>query len=515
MTLLDACGVTKRFAGITAVDEVSLTVERGEAVALIGPNGAGKTTFFNCVLGMLRPDGGRVVFDGRDVTRAPVYKRARLGLGRTFQRIELFRGMSVRDHLQIGEWARLGAGRLWRDCLNLSQPTADQRQRVDRMLELLGLADVADRSVDSLSLGRGRLVELGRALMTQPALLLLDEPSSGLDQHETQEMVGALQEVQRQSDTAVLLVEHDVEMVQAFASRLCVLDFGRLIAQGGTAEVMRNEDVRRAYLGELRTVDPDDGAAARERPGGPDLRRDEQKGTGAPLLEVRGVDAGYGPFRALFGVSFAVEEGGATAMLGANGAGKTTIARVVSGLIPATAGQIIFDRVDITRMKPWRIAPLGIVHAPEGRSVFGSLTVEENLTLDFRRNLGRGGVAGGLDRAFDLFPRLRERRKQLAGTLSGGEQRMLSLARVLVRSPRLLIVDELSLGLAPLILDEVYETLDTVRKGGTTLLLIEQYVAHALRIADSVVLLQHGQVVYDGSASTLGDITERLLSSDR
>ena len=511
MTLLDAGGITKRFAGIMALDDVSLSVEPGEAVGLIGPNGAGKTTLFNCLLGMQRPDSGTVVFDGRDITRAPVYKRARLGLGRTFQRIELFSGMSVRDHLQVAEWARLGAGRLWRDCLNLSKPTTDQRRRIDQMLELLGLDDVADRPVDALTIGRGRLVELGRALMTQPALLLLDEPSSGLDRHETQEMVGALKEVQRQHGTAVLLVEHDVEMVQAFADRLYVLDFGRLIAQGRTAEVMADDGVRKAYLGELTTIHPNDhtapAAASEPQPAAADA--------GSPLLEVRDVEASYGPFRALFGASFSVAEGGVTALLGANGAGKTTIARVVSGLIPATAGQVVFDGIDITRSRPWRIAPLGIVHAPEGRSVFASLTVDENLTLDFRRNLGRAGVAAGLDRAFDLFPRLGERRKQPAGTLSGGEQRMLSLARVLVRSPRLLIVDELSLGLAPLVVDEIYRTLETVRHAGTTLLLIEQYVAHALRIADAVVLLQHGKVVYDGSAAALGDISERLLSAPR
>jgi branched-chain amino acid transport system ATP-binding protein len=233
------------------------------------------------------------------------------------------------------------------------------------------------------------------------------------------------------------------------------------------------------------------------------------------LLELRDVEAGYGPFRALFGVSFSVDAGKVVALLGANGAGKTTIARLVSGLIPITAGKVLLDGVDISGLKPWRIAPLGIVQAPEGRSVFGTLTVEENLTLDFRRNLGRRGVRAGLERAFELFPRLGERRKQVAGTLSGGEQRMLSLARVLVRPPRLLVVDELSLGLAPIIIDEVYATLDQVRQEGTTLLLIEQYVGHALRIADSVVLLQHGEVVYDGSAGELGDIAERLLSTSR
>ncbi|MFL6243833.1 MAG: ATP-binding cassette domain-containing protein, partial [Acidimicrobiia bacterium] len=144
-----------------------------------------------------------------------------------------------------------GTGRLWKDVLNLAGPSPEERARVDHVLELLGLTDVADRPIESLSLGRGRLVELGRALMTEPLLLLLDEPSSGLDQGETMELVGTLQEVQRERGTAILLVEHDVEMVQAFASRLYVLDFGVVIASGPTATVMDDEAVRRAYLGEL------------------------------------------------------------------------------------------------------------------------------------------------------------------------------------------------------------------------------------------------------------------------
>jgi branched-chain amino acid transport system ATP-binding protein len=251
VSLLESTRVCKHFAGITALDKVSITVEPGEPVGLIGPNGAGKTTFFNCLLGMLRPDDGRVAFNGRDITRLPVYRRARLGFGRTFQRVELFTGMTVRDHLFVAERARLGSGRLWKDILNLARPTADERERVDHTLELLGLLDVADTPIESLSLGRARLVEMGRALMTEPLLLLLDEPSSGLDQSETMELVGTLQAVQRDRGTAILLVEHDVEMVQAFASRLYVLDFGIVIAAGPTSDVMNDEAVRKAYLGEL------------------------------------------------------------------------------------------------------------------------------------------------------------------------------------------------------------------------------------------------------------------------
>jgi len=231
------------------------------------------------------------------------------------------------------------------------------------------------------------------------------------------------------------------------------------------------------------------------------------------LLELRDVCAGYGPFRAIFEVSFSVPEGGVVALLGANGAGKSTIARVVTGLVPVERGTLVFAGEDISRAKAWKITRRGIVHAPEGRSVFGSLTVEENLTLGLARNRSRKEVSEGLERAYTLFPRLGERRRQDAGTLSGGEQRMLSLARVLVEPPRLLVVDELSLGLAPKIIDELYATLRRVNEAGTALLIVEQYVARAVSLAQSVVILQHGEVVYDGSVTDLGDASDKLLSS--
>ncbi|MGO9877269.1 MAG: ABC transporter ATP-binding protein [Acidimicrobiia bacterium] len=233
-----------------------------------------------------------------------------------------------------------------------------------------------------------------------------------------------------------------------------------------------------------------------------------------PMLELRSVDAGYGPFRAVFGLSLSVPAGGVLAVLGANGSGKTTTARVCSGLIVPTGGHVLVDGTDLTGAPAYRYARLGVVHAPEGRSVFASLSVEENLELTFRRSRGRAGVRDALDEAYRLFPRLSERRTQLAGTLSGGEQRMLSLARVLVEKPRLLIADELSLGLAPIIIDEVYRTLDTIRSAGTTLVIIEQHVHHALAIADDAVVLTKGEVAYSGPVSELGDLQTRLLGGD-
>lgn len=249
--VLETRGIGKTFAGITALHDVSLEVNAGERVGLIGPNGAGKTTLFNCVLGLLRPDEGEVRLVGEDLARLPVHARARRGIGRTFQRIELFTESTVREHLLIAERTRRGDGRLWKDLIGRGRPLADEIDRCDAVLELLGLRDLADEPIEHLSLGKGRLVEVGRALMTDPKILLLDEPSSGLDRRETASLGRTLRAVQAEQGFAVLLVEHDVEFVADFTERTYVLDFGCMIASGPTDEVLDSAAVREAYLGDM------------------------------------------------------------------------------------------------------------------------------------------------------------------------------------------------------------------------------------------------------------------------
>jgi len=232
--------------------------------------------------------------------------------------------------------------------------------------------------------------------------------------------------------------------------------------------------------------------------------------TADPILELDRVCAAYGPYEALFDVSLKVRPGRALALVGANGAGKSTVARVVSGLVPTTRGTIRFDGRDVTGRPTYEISRMGLSQLTEGRSVFASLSVEENLTLSFRRALGRRGVPDALAQAYEAFPRLGERHSQSAGTLSGGEQRMLALARVLVLHQKMLVVDELSFGLAPVVVDEVYAALEQVLSAGTSLLLIEQHVDRALVLADDVAVLSKGHVVYDGPVAgvegRLGDL---------
>ncbi len=249
MSVLATRGVSRHFSGIMALDRVTLEVNPGERVGLIGPNGAGKTTLFNCILGVLPLEVGEVELNGEDITHLPVHQRARKGIGRTFQQIELFADSTVRDHLVIAHRANRPRWAVVHDLLTLGRPRPEELEASDEVLELLGLQDLAEEPVERLSLGQGRLLEVARTLMTDPDVVLLDEPSSGLDRKETGALAETLQEIQGERGFAVLLVEHDIELVSAFTTRSYLLDFGRVLLSGPTDEVMASDEMREAYLG--------------------------------------------------------------------------------------------------------------------------------------------------------------------------------------------------------------------------------------------------------------------------
>ncbi|HET6832722.1 MAG TPA: ABC transporter ATP-binding protein [Acidimicrobiales bacterium] len=238
MPLLEAQDVTVRFGGTAALDRTSIGVERGVITGLIGPNGAGKTTLFNVVCGLLAPQAGRVVLDGTDITSAPPHRRARLGLARTFQRLELFTSLTVRDNVRVGgdirnRWTR---GR------------ADSGSDAERIIEMTRLGAIADREVSEIPTGRARVVELARALMTRPSVLLLDEPAAGQTERETEEFGGLLRRLAADG-LAVCLVEHDMTLVMDVCQTINVLDYGRTIASGPPDQVRNDPAVIEAYLG--------------------------------------------------------------------------------------------------------------------------------------------------------------------------------------------------------------------------------------------------------------------------
>jgi len=234
--------------------------------------------------------------------------------------------------------------------------------------------------------------------------------------------------------------------------------------------------------------------------------------TKEPLLSVQGLDVKYSSVQALFDLSIDVHEGSIVAVLGANGAGKSTLARAVSRLVPSSKGTIRFDGRDITKAKPHDIRRAGLVHIPEGRGIFPGLSVQENLRMAVRRVGTPEQRRNSIDHAYDLFPRLAERRSQRAGTLSGGEQQMLALARALAVPPRLIIADEMSLGLAPLVVDMVFENIERAAQTGVTIVLIEQFIHRALGLADQCVILTRGSVAWTGSAANAEqEVLDRYL----
>jgi branched-chain amino acid transport system ATP-binding protein len=249
---LECRDITVRFGGVVALNSVSLSVPPATIVGLVGPNGAGKSTLFSVLSGLHRPNEGRVLFEGADITRTSAARRARLGLARTFQHPEVFSGLTTREHLQLAYRVAAHRSRIWTDVLTgrvLRPADPAETERVGDLLDALHLTDIADRPVAGLPLGMARLVEIARALAANPKVLLFDEPSSGLDAQETEQVMGVLERAVARRGVSLLLVEHDVAMVLSLCGYVHVLDFGVKIGVGTPDEIRDNPAVRAAYLG--------------------------------------------------------------------------------------------------------------------------------------------------------------------------------------------------------------------------------------------------------------------------
>jgi ABC-type branched-subunit amino acid transport system ATPase component/ABC-type branched-subunit amino acid transport system permease subunit len=455
---LEARGLGISFGGVRAAHDIALVAEPGRVTSLIGPNGAGKTTVLNMLGGFYRPDAGAIRAGESRLEGLPAWRVARAGVARTYQTTQLFGSMSVAENLEIAGGS-------------------------EALLAFVGYAGNLDALAGSLPHVDKRLVEIARALARRPSVLLLDEPAAGLSAEDKVRLAGLLRRI-ADAGVAVVLVEHDMSVVMGISDHVVVLDAGARIAAGTPAEVQRDPAVRKAYLGEgeLRA------AGQRSAPG-------------ATLLEVGRLAAGYGAEPVLKGIDLGVRDGEMVAVLGANGAGKSTLMRALAGLHRPIAGGVALAGKELAAEPAHRVVARGMVLVPEGRQVFPELSVLDNLALGAfsRKRFDPAEIHALLER----FPRLRERLHQRAGLLSGGEQQMLAIARGLMAKPRLLLLDEPSLGLAPQVISDLFAALERLRGEAATILLVDQMAGLALALADRAYVIDGGRIVASGSAAEI------------
>lgn len=486
---LTAERVSVHFEGLVALESVDLSLAQGSILGLIGPNGAGKTTLLNVLSGFQRPTTGTVRLGDEDITRWPPHRWARAGIGRTFQAVRLFPDMSVSENVELA-------------CVGTGLDRAAARAKAGELLDFFGLTPRADLKADTLPYGEERLIGVARALALDPAFVLMDEPAAGLSPSEARELLDRVKTVRDRFGCGVLIVDHNMQLIMDLCDEVQVLAEGRTIANGPTAEVRADESVRRAYLG-MRAADaaPVDGAQADRAP----VRADDAE----PILAVEALTVDYGAVRAVSDVAIEVGDGELVAVIGPNGAGKSSLMSSIAGLVRPTGGAIRYRGQDIGGMRADRRVAEGIALVPEGRRVFPALTTEENLRtgLNGRAREDRRAQADDalLDRVAETFPALRERWRSPAGKLSGGEQQQLAIARALLSDPSLLLLDEPSLGLAPIVVDTVYDILKQLNRDGLSILLVEQNADKAMAVADHVYVLRRGRVELEGPTGAVRD----------
>ena len=546
--LLEVRDLLKNFGGVRAVDGVSFKVWPGQIVSIIGPNGSGKTTTFNLVSGQLKADAGSIVLEGRALGGLAPDRIAARGLARTFQNGRVFGNMTVEENLLVGMHTRLSAQRpfaalrelplarwlplLAETAIALARPPAARREEaaahdaITTQLERFGerLLPRREQYAYSLSYANRRRTEIGRALALGPRLLLLDEPTAGMNPTETREVLEQIAQLQREGLT-VLLIEHKLDLVMTLSDHIVVLDNGKVIAAGKPAEVQRDPAVVEAYLGR--------GPEARSRGAAPARIPQTDDAVGAtrvasaaapastktqapastttrtpaaapsPLLEIRDVDVFYGPVQALTQVSLQIDRAEIVCLLGGNASGKSTTMKTILGLLRPSAGQVFIEGTDVTALPTAERIRRGLASVPEARRIFPAMTVAENLQMGAFLRRDRASIREDLERMYEIFPRLAERPQQLAGTMSGGEQQMLAMARALMNRPKLICMDEPTMGLAPIFVERVLETIAAINRQGVSVFMVEQNATLALAIADRGYVIRNGAIVLAKPAEAL------------
>ena len=471
-------GIT--FGGLKAVSDFNMTINSGELVGLIGPNGAGKTTVFNLLTGVYQPTEGEFFLDGERMNGKKTYQVVRAGIARTFQNIRLFGQMTVEENVLVAfneSFSYHMGGAIFRTPKFWKQEREMHAKAID-LLKIFGLEGLAETEAANLPYGAQRKLEIARALATGMKLLLLDEPAAGMNPTETEDLLNCINTIRDRFGIAILLIEHDMSLVMNVCQRIQVHAGGDRQQPAGH---LRIPGFRRRYR----------------------QRRCQARKRGSLMLEVKNLSVSYGAIEAVKDISFTVNAGEIVSLIGANGAGKTTTLHTITGLVPAKSGSVMYNGVDLLKTHNNKIVTLGMAHIPEGRHVFTRMSVEENLEMGAFSLKDQSDLKKDLDMVYGLFPRLKERRNQKAGTLSGGEQQMLAMGRALMSHPKTILMDEPSMGLSPKLVKEIFSIIRKLHEQGITILLVEQNAKMALSIADRAYVLETGRITMEGDAKEL------------
>jgi branched-chain amino acid transport system ATP-binding protein len=502
--LIEVDGVSKAYGGLQALSGCDLTVPAGSISGLIGPNGSGKTTLFNIITGYERANAGEVRFAGRPITNSSPDRVFGLGIGRTFQLTRIFARLTVLENVLVATQRSDG----WLRGLLRLAGSASERGHALELLDFVGLRRLAAEPAGTLSYGQRKLLELASLLVADPAVLLLDEPAGGVNPTLIKQLAERIRELNAAGKT-FLVVEHNMEFVMSLCHQVTVLSQGTTLVSDRPEVVRADPAVLDAYLGGegIEEAEPEPTVSGTPRvqqppaqPGIGGAREGSVAQTAkAPLLAIDGVVAGYGGGDILHRVSFEVAEGGITCIVGPNGAGKSTLLATIVGLLRPRAGEVRFGGERLNGLSPREIVARGISMVPQAHSLFPQMTVQENVELGAFTIRDRALVAERLAAVIELFPIVRDRAREKAGSLSGGQQRLVEFARCLMLDPQLIILDEPSMGLDPQTRGAVFETVTVMNRLGRTILLVEQNARAGLQLSTQGIVLETGTVRLAGT----------------
>lgn len=490
MNILEVRGLNKHFGGLRAVRDLSFDVVQGEVLGLIGPNGSGKSTTLSLLMGIVKADAGSSMkLDGRELCGLETYQIARYGLSMVFQHSRPLMRQTILENIEVA---------LLPDRLSQLATPRGIYEKAHALGVRVGLGSDLQKRPGELPYASLRRLELARAIAREPKLCLLDEPFAGLAPRETEEFSELIDTLRREG-WSLILVDHNVQAVAKLVDRLVVMNSGAKIAEGEAAEIVRDPEVRQVYFGR-----PDDDS-------GMERERTEGKVSRLPALDVAIDEVRYGSAVALHDVHISAQAGEFVSVVGLNGAGKTTLFDAIMGF-KDFQGHIRFEGKDIGGSSTAAVSNLGLSLCPETRELFRYMTVKENLEMGGHA-LSSGMLKTQIERIIYLFPRLGERLQQQAMTLSGGEQQMLTIGRALMRQPKILLLDEPTLGLAPLINQHISDAMFRLQsETELTIILAEQNLTFALKHSNRIYFLQTGEIRWSGpSGKFMAEVGENIL----